>query len=105
MRKGASTCELLFLTFHFRVQLINSALMISGGQQRDSAKYIHVSILPETPLPPRLPHNLKQNSLSYTEGLCWLSILSIALLNCFQSNAARESNREMRDEGGLQTES
>ena len=79
-------------------------MMISGGQQRDSAKYIHVSILPETPLPPRLPH-IKQISLNYTVGLCWLSILSRAVLNCFQSNVARESNREMRDEGEPQTES
>jgi len=80
-------------------------MMISGGQQRDSAKYIHVSILPPTPLPPRLPHNIQQNSLSCTVGLCWLSILSTAVLNCFPSNVARESDREMRDEGEPQTES
>lgn len=80
-------------------------MMISGGQQRDSAKYIHVSILPQTPLPPRLPHHIKQNSLSYRAGLCWLSIFSIAVLNYFQRNVARESGREMRDEGEPQAES
>ena len=36
---------------------------VSGGQQRDSTIDIHVSILPQTPLPSRLPHNIEQNSL------------------------------------------
>ena len=30
---------------------------------------ISVSILPQTPLPSRLPHNVEQNSLCYAVGL------------------------------------
>ena len=41
-------------------------LIVSGGQQRDSAIDVHVSILPQTPLPSRLPHNIKRISLCYT---------------------------------------
>ena len=33
-------------------------MIVSGGQQRDSTIYIHVSILPQTPLPSRLPITL-----------------------------------------------
>ena len=40
--------------------------MCSGGQQRDSATYTHVSSRPQTPLPFRLPHNIKQSSLCQT---------------------------------------
>ena len=38
-------------------------MIVSGGLQRDSAIYIHVSILPQTCLPSRLPHNIEQSSL------------------------------------------
>ena len=38
---------------------------------------MHVSILPQTLLPSRLPHNTEQISLCYTVGPCWLSILNI----------------------------
>ena len=44
----------------------------------DSAMHKHVSILPQTPLQLRLPYNIEQNSLCYTLGPCWLSILNIA---------------------------
>ena len=44
-------------------------VVVSGRQQRDSAIHIHVSILPQTPFPSRLPHNIEQSSLCYTEGL------------------------------------
>ena len=40
-------------------------MIVSGGLQRDSAMYIHVSILPQTHLPSRLPHNIEQSSLYY----------------------------------------
>ena len=43
--------------------MINSVVIVSGGQQSDSAKHIHVSILPQTPFPSRLPHNIEQSSL------------------------------------------
>jgi len=42
---------------------MNCVVIVSGGQQRDSAIHSHVSILPQTPLPSRLPHNIEQSSL------------------------------------------
>ena len=51
-------------------------------QQRDSAVHIQVSILPQTPLPSRLPHNIEQSSMCYTVGPYWLSILNIAVCTC-----------------------
>ena len=71
-----------FFFFHFLfcigVMLINNVVIASGEQRRDSAIHIHVSILPQTLLPSRLPHNYEQSSLCYTGGPCWLSILNIA---------------------------
>ena len=54
---------------------MNNVVIVSGAQQRDSTIHIHVSILPQTPLPSRLPHNIEQSSLCCTVGPCWLSIL------------------------------
>ena len=42
---------------------LNNAVIVSGGQRRDSAIPTHVSILPQTPLPSRLPHDTEQTSL------------------------------------------
>ena len=72
-----------YLTFYsiLGVQLINRVVTVSGGQQRGSAIHIHVSFLPQTPLPSRLPHNTEQSSLCYTVGPCWLPILNIAELS------------------------
>ena len=53
---------------------MNNVVIVSGGQQRDSAMHIDVSILPQTPLPSRLPHHSEQGALCYTVGPCWLSI-------------------------------
>ena len=53
-------------------------MIVSGEQQRDSTIRIYVSILPQTPLPSRMPHNIEQSSLCYIIGPCWLSILNIA---------------------------
>ena len=66
----------LFLTFLFYIgaELINNIVTVSGGQQRDSAKHIHVSILPQTPLPSRLPHNTEQSFLCCTVGPCYNSV-------------------------------
>ena len=36
-------------------------------------------ILPQTPLPSRLPYNIDQSSLCYHIGPCWLSILNTAV--------------------------
>ena len=51
----------------------------SGEQRRDSAIHIHVSILPQTPLPSRLPRDIEQSSLCYTVGSYGLPILNIAV--------------------------
>ena len=51
---------------------MDNIVIVSGAQQSDSAIHIHVSILPQTPLPSRLPHNIEQSSLCYTVGTCWL---------------------------------
>ena len=45
---------------------MNNVVIVSGGEQRDSAIPIHVSILPYTPLPSSLAHNAEQSSLSCT---------------------------------------
>ena len=58
---------------------MNNVGIVSGGQQRDSAVYIHVTILLQASLPSRLPHNIEQSSLCYTIGPCWLFILNIAV--------------------------
>ena len=57
-------------------------MIVSGGQQRDSAVCIHVFILPQTPLLFGLPHNTEQSSMCYIVGFCWLSILNPAVWTC-----------------------
>ena len=52
-------------------------MTVSGEQQRDSATYAYVSILTQTPCPPRLPRNIEQSSMWCTVGPCWLSTLNI----------------------------
>ena len=42
---------------------MNSIVIVHGEQQRDSAIYIHVSILLQILFPSRLPHNIEQSSL------------------------------------------
>ena len=71
--------ELLYLyffnfLFYIEVYLINNVVKVSCEQQRDSTIYKHVSFLPQTSLPSRLPHNTEQSFLCYTVGPCWLSI-------------------------------
>ena len=47
-------------------QLVEStqthAHWVGGEQQRDSAVHVHVSILPQAPLPSRQPVNMEQRS-------------------------------------------
>ena len=62
--------------------MINNVVIVSGGQQRDSAIHIHESILPQTSLPSRLPYNIEQSSLCYAVGPHWLSILNKAVCTC-----------------------
>ena len=69
-------CLFLFIfylnfLFYIGIEPMNNVI-VSGEQGRDSAIYIRVSILPLTPLPSRLPHNIEQSSLCYTVGP-WLS--------------------------------
>jgi len=61
------TSYFAFLNFLFYIgeYPAKTVVTVSGGEQRDSAIQIHVSILPQTPLPSRLPHNTEQSSLSY----------------------------------------
>ena len=49
--------RLVFLNILFciGVWLINNVMIVSGEQWRDSAIHIHVSFLPQTPFPSRLP--------------------------------------------------
>ena len=62
-----------FFFFNIGVKLINKTVIVSDTRG---------SILPQTPLVSRLPHNIKQCSLCYSVGPCWLSILSIAVCTC-----------------------
>ena len=47
---------------------INNVVMVSGGQQRDSAINIYVSILRQTPFPPRPLQNIEYSSMCYIVG-------------------------------------
>ena len=55
---------------------VNNIVIVSGEQWRDSDMHIHISILPQTLLPSKLPHSIEQSSMCYTVGPCWLSILN-----------------------------
>ena len=80
-----SFSKLFFFFFYFRLQafyfvlaysqLINSVVVVSGEQCKDSAIHIRISILPQTSLPCRQAHKIEQSSMCYTTGLCSLSIL------------------------------
>ena len=60
-------------------RLTNNAVTVSSEQRKDSAIQTHIWILPQTPLPSRLPHDIEQNSMCSTVGPCWLTILNIAV--------------------------
>jgi len=54
---------------------MSNAVIVACRHQNVAAVHMHVSILPQTPLPSRLPHNTEQSSLCYTVAqLLWLSI-------------------------------
>ena len=66
----SNTC-ILFLTFYFVLGyslLTNNIVIVLSEQQRNSAIHIHVSVLPQVPLPARLPQNIEQSSMCYTVG-------------------------------------
>ena len=64
----------MFFTFLFciGVLLINNVMVVSGEQQKDSAVHIHTAVLPQTPHPSRLPHNIQQSPMCYIVRTCWL---------------------------------
>ena len=62
--------------------MINNVLTISGEQGRGPAIRTHVSILPQTYLPSRPPHNIEQSPMCCTVAPCWLTILNIAVCAC-----------------------
>ena len=70
-----------FLTFYFVLgdSQLTSKLIVLREQRRESAIHIHMSILPQSPLPSRLPHTIEQSSLCSTVGPSWLSILNRAV--------------------------
>ena len=63
----------LNVSFYTGVQLTDNVMTVSGAQQSNSAIHTHVTILPQTSLLSRSPHNTEQSSLCYAVGLCWLS--------------------------------
>ena len=47
---------------------MNNVVIVSDEQWRNSAVHIHISILPQTPLPSRLSQNSEQSCVFYAEG-------------------------------------
>ena len=81
---GPGSISLFIMNFLYciGVQPVNNVVIASGEQQMESAKHIYVSILPQTPLASRLPHNIEQSSLCCTVSPCQLSILNRAVCTC-----------------------
>ena len=52
------------------------------NSEGDSAIHACVFILPQVPLPSRLPHNIEQTSMCCIVVPSWLSILNIAVCTC-----------------------
>ena len=61
---------------------MSNVVIVSDAQQRDSAMYIHVSILPQTPLPPRPPRNAECSTPHCAAGPRRLSTLNRAMCVC-----------------------
>ena len=43
------------------LSMANNVVIVSSAEQRDSAIHMYLSILPQTTLPSRLPHNTEQS--------------------------------------------
>ena len=69
--------EHCFLTFYFVLGQSINVVIVSGEQQRDSAKYILVSILPKLPSHPGC-----HITLSRVPWVAWVFFSSVAELNC-----------------------
>jgi len=65
-------------------------MIVSGGQQSGSAIPIYVSILPQTPLPFRLPHNTELSSHTNAS-----KINRLDLSNCDPSPVTHWSSQVM----------
>ena len=57
-------------------------LIVSGEQWRNSAIHVYVSILPQTPLPSRLPQNTEQSSSAFSIAV-QISTFQIILFKCY----------------------
>ena len=57
--KVSNSKDGLNFLLYIGVQPINNVVIVSSEQGRDSATHIHVSILPQTPLPSRLAHDIE----------------------------------------------
>ena len=55
-------------------------MIVLDGQQRDSTIHIHVSILPQIPLPSKLPCNIEHSSLQYTSELSCFSHVQLFVI-------------------------
>ena len=78
MLEGTLPVFFFFLTFYFVLgysHLANNVEVVSGEQQSDSAIHTRVSILPQTPLPIRLPHDIELNSMCCPVKSTWFIIL------------------------------
>ena len=77
----------LFILIFIGVQLIYNVVLVSGVQQSDSVMYIkcmyiYVYIGFQILFHYKLLQDTEYGSLCYTVGLCWLSILYIAVCIC-----------------------
>ena len=74
----------LFIQFLFYIgaDLSNTVVLVSGMRQSDSIINTHVYFLFHILFPLQLSKNMEQNSLCYTAGHCWLSILNKAVCTC-----------------------
>ena len=70
-------------SFYIGVWPINIAAIVSGGQPKDSAIHLHVSILPpNTPPIQAATWHWAEFPVLYTVGPCWFSTLNIAEWIC-----------------------
>ena len=65
------------------IQPRSPALQVDSLPTELSGKSKHASTLSQNLSPIRSLHNIEQNSLCYTVGLYWLSILNIAVCTCW----------------------
>jgi len=79
--------KVLKTLFFIGVWLINSAVLVSGVQQRDSVMHVHVPALFQIlSHVDRLLQSTEQSSLCYAVGPCWLSIDILNRVVCEYTN-------------------